>query len=263
MQKTVKTYNEEGVKYQFDSKKMLMYANQMKSDLQMHGRKLNKSQIMRELAEKLYISEDAVKSWMYGNNGPSDLEQVKLVANYFGVEYHQLLNKEEKEMATNNNTMNLVKGMANEAQVQYTKEKVREIYQALIVCKNTLMDYYYTDNPDENGDPFNPVFKERQERNYNIFLSCRESARSIMEKAMLDIPQELFEKINEYLWTDMSEVANTVMKSFNLTDDADDVDIVNFGPEDEMMIMDTMIRQYGNVGFIADMRRIFGDYIVK
>ncbi len=38
MQKTVKTYNEEGVKYQFDSKKMLMYANQMKSELQMRGK---------------------------------------------------------------------------------------------------------------------------------------------------------------------------------------------------------------------------------
>ena len=93
MQKIVKTYNEEGVKYQFDSKKMLMYANQMKSELQMRGKKLNKSNIMKELAEKLYISEDAVKSWMYGNNGPSDLEQVKLVADYFGVEYHQLLDK--------------------------------------------------------------------------------------------------------------------------------------------------------------------------
>ena len=257
MQKTVKTYNEEGVKYQFDSKKMLMYANQMKSELQMRGKKLNKSNIMKELAEKLYISEDAVKSWMYGNNGPSDLEQVKLVADYFGVEYHQLLDKEGKEMASNN-AVSVITGLANEAQVQHTKEKVRGIYGALIDYIHAIYNYYYTVNPDENADPNNPEFRAKLDGAYNVAIVFRGLVDKALEKAMLDIPEKLYEQIHIYLWSELQEILDEV-RYYHTPIDEDDPD---YFPEDAFITQEEL-RLYRNGGYMEKLRKLFVDYIVK
>ncbi len=261
MQKTVKSYSEEGTKYQFDSKKMQMYANQLKYDLQSHGKKKNKGDIMKELAEKLFVSEDAVKTWMYGTNGPSDLEQVKQIADYFGIDYHQLLDKEETEMATNSITTIAVE-TAGEEQLKKTKECIREIYIALIRCKNALVDLYYTVNPDDNGDPFNPKYKENQRINYSAFATWRDMALQSLEKSMLDIPAELYNRIYEYIWTDMNSILDEIMSSFEPKSEEAENDLDDFGPGDEE-ILDYQIRQYRNGGFTYEMRKIFEGYIVK
>ena len=258
MKKIVKSYNEEGVKYQFDSKKMLMYANQMKSDLQMHGKKTNKSNIMKELAEKLYISEDAVKSWMYGNNGPSDLEQVKLVADYFGVDYHQLLDKEEKEMATNN-TVSIASGMANEMQQQYTKDRVRELYTAILDSVDALMDYYYaeiayTRQEKEESEDVNESIGET----YFHANAMIRKVDSILERNMLDIPEVLYKNVHEYLWTEIDSLFQEAIETFNHDEEQDES-----LTEEEMEHLDERIKHFRNGGYMSDLRRIFADFIVK
>ncbi len=252
MQKTVKTYNEEGVKYQFDSKKMLMYANQMKSDLQMQGRKLNKSQIMKELAEKLYISEDAVKSWMYGNNGPSDLEQVKLVANYFGVEYHQLLDKEEKEMTT----VSGFNGMANEVQNQYTKDKVREIYGVLLDCISTAMNYYYTEEADYMSQQSGEEYEAANRSNYQDSDEACGKVLDLIKRQMLDIPENLYNQVEQYVMTDIATVIECAIALIKDEDDSEDEFKANV-----LWAID-YFKEF-RMRYMNDLRRIFADYIVK
>lgn len=257
MKKIIKSYSEDGVKYWFDCNKMQMYANQMKNGLQMRGKKMTKDTIMKEMADKLFVSYEAIKSWMYGTNGPSDLEQIKQVADYFGVEYHQLLDKEEEEMATKG-AVNMMVGMASEEQAKFTKEKVREIYGALIDYINAIFDYYYTENPDKDGDPFNPEYKSRQASAYTIAIMHRRNVDRVLEKDMLDIPKKLYDQVHTYLWSEAQSVLEEVIDSFEPEDEEDP----DYAPEDALIRADELTG-YRNGGYIARLREIFADYIVK
>ena len=58
----------------------------------------------------------------------SDLEQVKLLGEFFEIDYHKLLKKEEGHMK---DTM-LTVDIETETQRNYTKERIREIYRAML-----------------------------------------------------------------------------------------------------------------------------------
>ena len=250
MQKTVKTYSEEGKKYQFDSKKMQMYANQLKYDFQKQGKKKNKGDIMKELAEKLYISEEAVKSWMYGNNGPSDLEQVKQVADYFSVEYHQLLDKEEEKMVADITTVKV-----NETQMQYTKERVRELYAALLYTINKTIDFFYIEEQPEGLDY--EEYEGETNSAYNDAFTAGERVGELLEKYLLDIPEKLYNEIKEYLWTTLEPVLDAIDRTYRQR--LGSKDMYNMDSRELCEFIDPFRRG----GYITDLRRIFDDFIVK
>ena len=77
--KTIKLYEEEGTNYQFDSEKFKMLINQKKLYLNQMHKKTTKAEIMESIAGELCVSTEAIKNWMYGYNGPSDIEQVKKI----------------------------------------------------------------------------------------------------------------------------------------------------------------------------------------
>ncbi len=258
MKKIVKSYSEDGVKYQFNDKKMQMYANQLKSDLQVHGKKkINKSDIQKELADKLFVSEDAVKNWMYGYNAPSDLEQVKLIADYFGVDYHQLLDTEEKEMATNN-VVSIATGMANETQIQYTKERVREVYAAVMNVINKIMEYFYIEEQPEGLD--RDQYKEQSVAAHVDAFMAAENVFEILEKYLLDIPEKLYNEVCEYIWTTLSAILDDIEDTYNTRmEKKDDDEFYNMTNRE----LDKRVEPFRKGGYISDMRRIFADFIVK
>ena len=53
--------------------------------------KARKFKIYEEIANRCCVSFDAVKNWFSMKNGPGDLEQVKKIAEYFGIDYMNLL----------------------------------------------------------------------------------------------------------------------------------------------------------------------------
>lgn len=256
MKKTVKSYNEEGVRYQFDSEKMLMYATKMKSEHLMQGKKMNKSCIMKELAEKLYVSDDAVKSWMYGNNGPSDLEQVKKVADYFGVEYHQLLTEEEEKMTPNNNTM-ITSGIANEFQLQYTKTRIRELYFALLDSIDAVLAYYQVEKTYYSKDEEDDELKEKTNDYYKNAKEACYKIDEFLERNMLDIPEKIWRETGNYLHR-IEEAIYCILDAFNPDDDVPKGEI-----EEDIRVLEEEIDHFRYRYHLAEFRDIFSDYIVR
>ncbi len=252
MTKAVKSYTEDGVKYQFDSKKMLMYVNQMKYDQQRLGKKINQSHIKGELAEKLFVSEEAVKSWMYGTNGPSDLEQVKQIADYFGIEYHQLLEKEEKEMEA----VSSFNGMANEVQMQYTKGKVREVYDALLDCIYTALNYYDTEEVDYKSGMTGEEYEVSFRTTYQDTDKSRAKVLNLIKRQLLDIPETLYNQVEQYVMTD---IATVIECAFAFLPDEDDPESLI---ENDQMMAEEYLKEFRN-RYVSDLRRIFADFIVK
>ena len=139
MCKEIKSYTENGEKYRFDREKLDMFILQKREHLMAQKKKAFKITVIRELAEDTFVSEEAVKSWTYGNNGPSDLEQVKKIADYFGVDYHELLKQEENKMNTENSKY--MEQISEQVKLQ-THASVRDIYVAMFEAVDKIWDYY-------------------------------------------------------------------------------------------------------------------------
>ena len=253
MTKTVKSYTEEGTKYQFDCKKLQMYTNQMKRDLRREGTKKNQTHIKEELAEKIFVSAETVNSWMYGSNGPSDLEQVKQIADYFGVEYHQLLKKEGEEEMT---TVNGFTGMASEVQAQYTKDRVREIYGALLDCIYTALNFYDTQKADYESEQTGVEYEVSNRTNYSDADNACGKVLNLINRNLLDIPEDLYNQVKTYVLTDISNVIDWAF-AYIIDEEDPEPDI-----EEEQEHAKDEIKAF-RMRYVNDLRRIFADFIVK
>ena len=257
MKNTCKIYEENGVRYQFASKKLLMQINQKKHNAQSIGEKLTKAKIMNELAEQHCVSVEAVKNWMYGYNGPSDMEQVIKLGKYFDIDYHELLEKEEEEMAENTK----ITGIVTDWQAQYTKDKIREIYRAILSYIDSAGFYYRKLNRVDEG----LTEEEKTEligQARPALVALYNNAFNTLESSMLDIPEDMYEKIEEYFWLDLSDYIDLICGSEHTVDEEmepdPDIDIEQY--EQEAMIR--MVEFFGG-GYRKELRQLFEDYIVK
>lgn len=202
MKKVNKTYIEDGVKYQFSSDRLMMYINQRKAFLQKTKKKATQISIREELAEKACVSQDAVKNWMYGNNAPSDLEQVKILAEYFEVDYHQLLKMEEEKMAATMNVETTNKPV-NEAQQIYTKTVVRELYRQILALIRKI-GYYAFELELEEGTVEEYFVEEHLNAVSDAYEDMHEdllSTNRYLEDIMIDVSEKFYKEIKDYLWS--------------------------------------------------------------
>jgi transcriptional regulator with XRE-family HTH domain len=58
---------------------------------------LSQKVLMERIAEKAYVTYEAVKNWKQGYNGPSDIEMVKICAEVLDIDYHDLLTSIESK----------------------------------------------------------------------------------------------------------------------------------------------------------------------
>ena len=73
--KSLKIFEYQNKKYQFDTKKFDDISKQYKNK-----KRMALSAIEKLIADKVNISEEAVRNWRYGKNGPSSLEMIKEIS---------------------------------------------------------------------------------------------------------------------------------------------------------------------------------------
>lgn len=90
--KNTKTYTDEnGKKFHFD----YLSLSETITELSISSGK-HISDILQEIASKLFLSFDTVKKWKYGENAPADLQKVKDIAEVLGVDPFEFLSPLEK-----------------------------------------------------------------------------------------------------------------------------------------------------------------------
>ncbi len=194
---------------------------------------------------------------MYGHNGPSELEQVKTLGEYFETDYHQLLKKEEGQMTTTNEDN---KGTMNEAQVTYTKERVREIYKAMINYIDRCRYYYYELMPLGSED--------LQDKDYQqVVLTANTELRALfnnitlqLKYSMLDIPEGFYKKVYDYLWVELNDFIELIADS-QIEQTAKEETDTDF--DDYYDWADNFLERYFDTGYEKELRELFADYIVK
>ena len=122
-----RTYIEDGKEYIFNNYAFKHEANRVLRERRESGEKISVFDFESEIGEHVCRSQDSVKKWKNKGSSPSDLDMVKSVAEFLGVEYHKLLVlwkvKEVEKMEDNRINVN-----------QSEKDVVKEI------CTG-LMDY--------------------------------------------------------------------------------------------------------------------------
>ena len=256
--KAIKLYEEEGTKYQFDSEKFKVLINQKKLSLNKTHKKTTKAEIMESIAAEMCVSTEAIKNWMYGYNGPSDLEQVKKIGDYFETDYHFLLNKEEDTVSTA--TINTFDGST---QALYTREKVREIYSACLYYLNR--GAYHQDKIFEAYDFYKDglmpgaAVPELMRAASDELFPALDAIRELLKKYMLDIPENFYDKVYNYT----CERQDAMIDYYRFHYTPEDKEKIK---KEELWILEAGYKEACDYFFekgISELRELFQDYIVK
>lgn len=89
-------YEENSIEYVFNDKAFKKAVIEKKSNSRKTGENLTQDRILEEIADKTSKTPDAVKRWLNGYNGPGDISLVKDIADYFGIDYHDLLSVKQE-----------------------------------------------------------------------------------------------------------------------------------------------------------------------
>lgn len=91
-----KLVDDDGKEYVFSCEKFNNAISKYQNKLQVQNKcKVSKLSIYEDFSNKLYIPFETIKNWARGRNGAS-LENIKLIAEYIQIDYHELLDTVEE-----------------------------------------------------------------------------------------------------------------------------------------------------------------------
>ena len=172
-----------GTEYVFSSFAFKKCVNAYKSKEKNAGKNTSVEQIYEAIADSAHVSVDAVKNWMYGKNGPADLETVKDLATTLNVDYMELLKiQEEKTMSEKNMEMNMSMNVVTD--MDKTKDVIRVVYQKMSAFMDAAVEELCFDSSEE-------VYWEYDEAYKDIIRTLHAS--------MLDIPLGIYDRLREVI----------------------------------------------------------------
>lgn len=251
MKSSVKYYEGEGIKYQFNASMMNACIGKAKMDARKCGQRVTKSQISEKLADLLFVSTDAIKNWMYGVNGPADIEQVKTLGDFFHVDYHELLKKEDVSMERT--MMDYSKAL----QYQKTKDCVREIYAEIVelmeMAKVSLVNWH-----PGNGKEIPDETREVNQRidQANIDAECNKVYMLVLKHA-IDFPVDYRNWLLGYLVADFLPVVQGLHYTFS-EEEANEIGVPYDSPEVEY---EELLYYFENE-YIDELAYMFKDYMM-
>ena len=258
MCKSVKTYTENDKKYRFDCEKLKKFMVFRIQDMKSQGIKGTKKSITDDLSGKLYVSSEAVKSWTYGTNGPSDLEQVRKIAEYFDTDYHNLLTQEENTMNINEN---ISYDQLTDSQKSQTHACVREVYVAMFEAIDMMWSYYHAED-----DHLFEKYSEEEYAKYNV-VQYEEAEASVynvnklLNKYMLDIPQSFSDKIFKWFHKNVQDRLTDIVFLFIALWDGPDPDELK-ELEETINFLKNEEYQYKSGIYYKELQNMFTDYVL-
>ena len=251
----------EGSKYQFNSVSFNAFINIKKFKENEKGHKLTKAIITEELAEMLYVSTDAVKNWLYGYNGPADVEQIKAISDYLDIEYLLLLQKvEDDNMVDRIRVAAFTEDMfpsGFEKKIgDYieTKRCIRNIYNKMLTYIDETEKCFNKYQNLEDEKITEDTYEEEAEDNGRLKdLYCELQAE--VDKYYLDLSVKMSNDIKNYIWGVMFDYHDDVAigkLDGKLMDDE----------KKEVQERVEEMQNYFNYQFYKDVEELFEDYMV-
>lgn len=264
MKNTNKTYIVNDIKYKFSPVNFNAFVNVKKYQESEKGNKLTKTKITEELADELHVSTDAIKNWLYGYNGPVDVEQVKAIGDYLNIDYLLLLQKVEDQ--------NMVDGIKVSVSAEdmfpegfekkigdyiETKRCIRSIYnkmRAYVIETEKCFEKYQSLKEDEITEKTYEEEEIDNERLKTLYVELQDE----VDDHYLDLTFKMHNDIRNYMWGVMFDYHDAVAIG--------KLEGKNYAPTDEekKKLEETLedMRHYFKYGFYEDVEELFEDYMV-
>lgn len=185
----MRMFTENGIEYRFNDRVFRSLIDHYAKE-----KGISKGQIVRELANELYVSADAVNNWKYGKNGPADMETIKKIAIYLHMDWELLVKKVNGENAMT---------QLNERQ----KDAAKRIYDVLIwfleEFNNTDgFNSWWVDFKDKGShDPENDIMARIKQMEERIGL--------VLDQEYFDLhDHEIYDEFCEFAGEDLTNVYN-------------------------------------------------------
>lgn len=88
--------DDNGNKYRFSAEKFKLALSNKKEKDKNNGIKTYSATLKRAIADRSGLSEEAVKKWEMGHNGPSNIDQVRIAADVLDIPYTALIDQVKK-----------------------------------------------------------------------------------------------------------------------------------------------------------------------
>lgn len=174
----------EGKEYVFSSFSFKVNVQKYKSEKKSQGQKVSNEWIWESIAQEVHVTMDSIRNWMYGKNGPSDLESVKAIARYLNIDYHDLLKVQEEKIMSEKT--NVICNMVNATE---TKDVIRVIYQKMSEFMDDAVDELCFDSDEEM---------------YLIYLSVYKELIRTLHQSMIDIPPAIYDQLKDVVENELS-----------------------------------------------------------
>lgn len=186
--KTFKLLKDEDKEYRFNTNAFKAAVNHKKADAKLRGTKLTTTKITADLAELTFVSPEAIKNWLYGYNGPTDIESVKKIGVYLGIRYQELLIREEERTKMESNTSVSVN------MIDMDKAATRNAVKTIYLAMQKIAQF--------GEDNFIPL-EEIDEAALHDIRKLFDRADQVLKEYLTDIPVKTYKEISEYLWGTM------------------------------------------------------------
>lgn len=200
-----KLVDETGKEYLFNNNAFKFYLKSFVSQSKKEGNSITINNVIEEISLKENLSVEAIKNWMYGYNGPSDMEAVKTIATVVPIDYKDLLLEVEKEKETleMDNTKALLENVidsllntertreiqmvsANEnTDKTHLQAAIREIYHKFIQLMNDF----------EETSGFCDFYSENE---YYAMMEKVKQFKQLVRFHMLEMPKELYDGLLKF-----------------------------------------------------------------
>ncbi len=180
------------------------------------GQRYTQDKFREDVAEELKISPDAIKKWVSGANGPGDFGIIRKMADYMGIDYHDLLVDENDKPVT------VIDKEKFNLESNDEKEIVLQMYKLFV-------DYIYWftgSGWDSKANKLleNPM-KDQFEYITNLFYLLDKSALNVsgevyynLRKIITELDQVFHARMRPWLWLPK---AWTDLNSFLLSEEFD------------------------------------------
>lgn len=236
-----------GTEYLFSPFAFKKCVNTYKAKVRTERTNISVEQTYEAIADSAHVSVDAVKNWMYGKNGPADLETVKHLAEVLKVDYMDLLKAQEEEnMSEKNVEMNMAMNVVID--MDKTKDVIRAVYQKMCVFMDAAVDELCFGYDEQVFMRYEEVYKDMRET---------------LHKSMLDIPIAIYDELLKIVEGDFYYYLYGTLEGLDIWDESDYLDMCKEKKLQEYDQVSEMIyMQKESDKFYSSIREILKDYLL-
>ncbi len=177
-------YKDDDIEYVFSPRAFKHQIDECYAEARRRGIKKTKEQIKDEIAEKTSRSVESVRQWSRGFNGPGDIDIIKDIAQYFGIDFKDLL---------------VCAGAIGTEQLTEIKASGNDEKSVVVQIHALLTEFIYNYVGNDDGDCYLQRTSESGVVSFDDMNNYIFDVYRILEQAALNLSDDTYKKLHQLI----------------------------------------------------------------